>query len=215
MATALGYGIGWGGGFVRGAPPPPVVWLDPIPVTAPETEPVTLDEAKTHSRADAGNDADDIFNLLIIACRGHVESELTRAMITQTRLCTLDCFPFEDEIELPLSPVQSVQHLKYIDTDGDEQTLSSDDYVLDTDRVGGRIYLPSGKCWPQTQHEAKVVRITFVAGYGDAADDVPANYRLRILTAISRQWADPEGMSNKVFQSDFARSIGMTDRIGF
>ena len=202
---------GWWG-FLRGTPAPPFVRLDPEPVEPPTVEPISVDEAKLHARID-GDAEDTLLDLIIKGQRQQVETELGKALITQTLSATLHNFPADRDIYLPRPPLQSVVHVKYIDRTGSEITLPPGDYEVDTGGVRGRIYLPADKYWPDHRYEPGAVRIQFIAGYGAAATDVPEKYRLRILTACANYYADREGMSTRV--SPHAAAATRSDRVGF
>jgi len=160
--------------------------------TAPSVEPVSTDEAKLHLRVDSDTD-DDLIDVLIQAAREGVEESTGRALITQTWTYIADAFPGEDRIELWHPPLQSVTSIKYTDSDGTEHTFSSDNYQVDTDSEPGRIVLTSGCSWPgDTLRAANGVEITFVAGYGDAATDVPASLLAAIKLTIGHLYEHRE-----------------------
>ena len=72
--------------------------------------------------------------------------------------------------------------IKYKDAAGDESTLSSANYVVDTDSQPGRIRLTSAGSWPGgTLYPASAIRVRFTAGYGDAPAAVPYNLRMAVL----------------------------------
>ncbi len=104
------------------------------------------------------------------------------AYLTQTWVLTLDDFPRSIRpIVLPRPPLQSVTSIEYVDADGDDQTLDASVYVVDTsNRLGGRIALAVSESWPSVWPEIGGVDITFKAGYGDAAADVPRKIRAAI-----------------------------------
>lgn len=130
-----------------------------------------------------------------------VDGWLGRALITQTWLLTLDRFPpgvctgflstldlwRAGRIPLPLtSPKYSgaspapapVAQVAYTDTNGDEQVLvEGTDYRVVTDHDPILIEPVFGKSWPATRDITGAVRITYDAGYGDAATDVPPAIR--------------------------------------
>jgi uncharacterized phiE125 gp8 family phage protein len=150
-------------------------------ITAPDVEPVTLAELKTHLRiTDTDTDRDAMLTALLLSARVHIDGKsgyLGRAINTQTWELRLDSFP--DEIVIPLPPLQSVTSVKYIDTDGVEQTLSTDIYQVTTDDPA-TIVEKYGQSWPSTRDEKEAVRVRFVAGYGDSADDVPEPFKTAI-----------------------------------
>jgi uncharacterized phiE125 gp8 family phage protein len=68
-------------------------WHDRATV-APASEPISIAEAKDHLRIDH-DDEDDYIDGLIQMAREQVESDCARALMTQTRVLTLDRFPSE------------------------------------------------------------------------------------------------------------------------
>jgi len=145
-------------------------------ITEPATEPIDLTDLKNDIKVDSDLTADDsLIDALITAARRWAEGFLGRALITQTIELTLDKWPDGDRIEVPRPPLQTVSSVKYYDQDDTEATLSSANYLVDTASSPGRIVLNSGESWPTTAlRPANGVIVRFVAGYGDAASDVPA-----------------------------------------
>lgn len=143
-------------------------------VTAPAMEPLTLAQALAQLRIDFADD-DWYVGDLITAVRQHVETtELSSALISQTWELVLDDWP-SPSLRLPMPPLQSVTSIKYYDEDGNEATYSSANYLVDGDSWPGRLVLKTGSNWPSvTLREINGVVIRFVAGYGDAPEDVPA-----------------------------------------
>jgi uncharacterized phiE125 gp8 family phage protein len=84
-----------------------------------------------------------------------------------------------------MPPLQEVVSVQYLDGAGALQTLSADTYKVSTHRRPGRVWLASGKSWPGTKDEREAVTITFKAGFGDTAADVPPNliHAMRMLCA--------------------------------
>jgi uncharacterized phiE125 gp8 family phage protein len=80
--------------------------------------------------------------------------------------------------------LQSVVAITYVDGNGDTQTLDSSIYTVDGDSEPGRVYPAYGECWPAPRCIPKAVKVQYVAGYGDAADDVPARIRLAIMLLV-------------------------------
>ncbi|HAN97627.1 MAG TPA: hypothetical protein DCQ98_09465 [Planctomycetaceae bacterium] len=159
-------------------------------VTAPATEPLSLAQAKTQVRVEADETAhDDDLSTLIVEARQYVEQALGRQLLTATWDLAIDRFPVgESELPLPLPPLQSVTSLQYYDTDGTLQTWDDENYHVSTDgSENGRLVLAPGASWPTAQLRAEAVRIRFVAGYGDAADDVPAPLR-RAIKLLVGHW---------------------------
>lgn len=153
----------------------------PKVIEEPNVEPLTSTEVKTRlSITDTIDDADITSH--IISARHQAENYMERSIITQTREIALDGFP--DEIELPYGPIQSVTSIKYIDLNGDEQTLSSDVYTLDDYSFRPWVLLTAGNAWPATYTAANVVKVRYLAGWGDAGSDVPEDIKTAMLIAI-------------------------------
>ena len=155
-------------------------------VTAPASEPVSLEEAKRRIRVGSTVTAEDEdIATSIVAARKAVERETGRALITQTWEGRLDYFPGGMEIPFPKPPFQSVVSVKYIDTDGNEQTLATTEYTADATGELGRIFLQWGKSWPSTRVEPNTVRIQWKAGYGDDPKDVDEELVREIWAKVS------------------------------
>jgi len=161
-------------------------------VTAPTVEPVSLAEAKSHLRVDITDDNAYITSLITVV-RMQVEEWLRRALITQTWRLTLDTWPAADHFLLPWPALQSVAGVAYIDDDGDSNTFSASKYIVDTDSEPGRVALNRGETWPgDTLQAINGVQVTYVAGYGDAASDVPEAIQQAILLQIGDLYENRE-----------------------
>lgn len=143
-------------------------------VTAPAVEPITSAEAKLHLRETATGQ-DTRVAVAIEGARNAVEAWTGRALITRTIDLKLPAFP--REILLPYAPLASatqVTHVKYVDTDGDEQTLTLDTHYRVLAPSGpqcshGRIILQYNEIWPDTRSQPDAVRVRYVAGYATSA----------------------------------------------
>lgn len=156
-------------------------------VSPPQVEPVSLDEALVHCRAQ--NDAeDDLLEAQITAARSHAEQFLRRALIEQTWELGLDEWPKTETIELPRPPLLTVDWIRYYDPDGHEHELDDDEYIVNTRSLPGAIRLKAGAHWPHVELRATDgIVIRFVAGYGDDPADVPQDIRHAILLMVG-QW---------------------------
>ena len=135
--------------------------------TAPASEPITSDQAKTHLKV-SGSDEDNLITNLIVAARQHAEKYLRKSLISQTWDLYLD--EFEDVNYIFKGPIQSITHVKYYDTSNEEQTWDSSKYDADLVSEPARIIVADGYSYPSLRDKPNAVNIRFVAGYGDAAD---------------------------------------------
>jgi len=152
--------------------------------TDPTLEPVTLAEAKRHVEVNTDEHNTQLLTLITTA-RELVEAESKRSLITQTKTQTQREFPASScPIELMLPPLQSVTSLKYLDSDGTLQTITSTNYTVDTAREPGQIWPVYNYSWPLTRDVFNAVQIIYVAGYGDNPTDVASAAKHAILLKI-------------------------------
>lgn len=151
-------------------------------VTAPVVLPLGLQEAKDHLRVDLADD-DALIEQLIIAAREMAESFTERALITQTIDYVRDAFPTWG-MTLPRAPLQSVTSVKYIDTDGVEQTIDAADYRVDALSTPPRLTPAYNETWPSARDVTNAVTIRLVVGYGDGPADVPVRIKAAMLLMI-------------------------------
>ena len=133
-------------------------------IGVPAFEPVTLTEAKNFLRVD-GTDDDALITDMITVARSILEDKLGIVIVRGIFEKVLDCFPDNRIIELWHNPLQSVNHIKYIDTDGTTQTWSASNYNLDTHREPARIQLAKDTNYPDTDDIANAVKVRYYSGH--------------------------------------------------
>lgn len=157
-------------------------------ITAPTVEPLTLEEVKAHLRVDHTYD-DSLIAIYLAAARAHVdgpEGFLGRALVTQVWELVLDAFP-DDEIKIPLPPLQTVDSIRYDDSAGNEQIVNTSDYFVDNVSEPGWVVPADGASWPTPMDAINSVRVRFTAGYAPSTDSPPdlrANIPFDIKAAI-------------------------------
>lgn len=171
-------------------------------VTAPDTLPVSLSEAKAFLRIDISTD-DTLITTLIESAKDYAEEYMGRTLINTTYKLSLDGF-IEDQVPIkegiytapylsfykqyiPLArpPLASVTHIKTFDDDNTETTFASSKYHVDKARNPGRIVLKDGETWPTSLRTANGIEITYVAGYGTAASDIPSAIKVGLREHIT------------------------------
>lgn len=176
----------------------PMTTLTLTRTVQPAKQPVTLAEAKEQCRVAAGGtDFDAELFAYIEAAVQMAEDYQGRQFITATYTLSMEDFPdLGGGILLPRPPVQSVVSINYKDASGDTQTLSASQYSLVKGSVAGCVVPASGTHWPQVySHDgAENVTITFVAGYGDDAADVPATTRQAVKMYIADLFENHESI---------------------
>lgn len=163
-------------------------------IIAPQSEPLTLDEARSACRVpDDIGETDPEIDLAIASARWMAENITGRQLITATWKLSLDKFPpyhrtrFErhkDTIELPRPPCQSVTSVTYYDADDVQQTLSTSLYEVDYGTEPARLRPVDGETWPDTYPRLNAVEITYVAGYGDGIEAMPECVRTWMLAYV-------------------------------
>ncbi len=155
-------------------------------------EPITLDEAKDQCyipRTDTDTTLEALLNGFITAARKYAENRTWRQLIDGTVTLKLDDFPFlegtrDDIIDLPRPPAKSVTSIKYIDDAGNEQTVSSDDYYVDTVSQPARIEPVT--FWPTPDDRVNAVEVIYEAGYSDSggSSSVPEDIKTAIKMMV-------------------------------
>ena len=185
--------------------------MSPVIITPIESAgaglPVSTAEAKAHMRVSITDD-DSLIDGLISAATNDIEKRLRRKLIEETVTYSLDSFPgFAETILLPWAPLQSVTSIAYTDTQGDSQTLSSSYYQVSTSGITGRIAPVYGQTWPATYPQLDAVVITYVAGYGDEASDVPQNIRMAVKTLVAHWYENREAVVTGMVSNDVAKTL--------
>lgn len=160
-------------------------------VTGPAVSPLTLDEVKDHLRIDS-SDEDALLSNLIHAAESHVDGlgDLGRAMITQSWA------QYESQapgwVRLRMTPVQSLTSVEYYDAAGVLQTATLADFELWRDGDFMICKPKDGAQWPQADTRADAIKITYVAGFGDATTDIPEAIREAMLMLIAHLYENRE-----------------------
>ena len=155
-------------------------------ITAPTTEPVTLEEAKQHLRVDTSDD-DGLIAGYVLAARHWVESQCG-PMLTQTwDYMVDDAWPMIEHryaIPIPLRPVQSVTSVTYVDSAGASQTLSAALYQTVLNVPTPYITRAYGASWPTVRDQPACITVRFVAGYGAHPGSIPDPLRVAMLMLV-------------------------------
>lgn len=164
-------------------------------ITPATLKALTVQEVKDYLRVDS--DAEDtLLGVLIDAATEMAESYLGRFLLTTVIEEFYDFFPVystgvdpfrgdRNIIFLSRGPVQSVAHVKYIDGNGDEQTVTASDYRSDLISEPARIMPEHG--WYGTKDTVNAVIIRYTCGYTQASD-VPANIKMAMLLMIGEMY---------------------------
>ena len=121
------------------------------------------------------------------------KTELQRRLINQTWTQFFD--RFTDPLELRWPPLNSITSVKYTDTDGDQQTVSTDVYEAGENFGVGIVRRKFEQEWPtDVRLHPDSIEVAFVAGYGTAGSDVPSGIRHAIKIMVADMWQHPESI---------------------
>lgn len=218
------YPYGWGGYWHRHQE---VLARFGVKVIAePTEEQIDLATAYTHlSLTPDGSPPthpDDAWlsDVAIPAARQYCETETERALATQTVEMALNGFPgtygfvypmawygglpsyFRYGIPLPMSPVQQVVSVTYIDGDNIVQTVDPTTYVLDDwSAMNVLHFAPGTTAWPTAQQVPTAIKVRYIAGYslpGDSPDvwPLPKLIRAAMLLVLGTLYENREGISD-------------------
>ena len=150
---------------------------------------ITVEEAKLHLRV-LGNDDDSLIDSYIDAATAWAMEYQGRKYLTETCVDYFDRWPAI--IRPRWSPLLAVTSIRYIDSAGTWQTLSDSYYDVDIDSEPGRIVEAYNCSWPGVRGDANGIEVTYTAGYGSDADDVPADIRNAILLLVGDWYGNRE-----------------------
>lgn len=149
-----------------------------VVVITPAAAFVTLAEAKLHCNVDHDDD-DTLIEAYIAAATAHIDGPfgwLGRSVGEQTLEYTASGFGCERYVQLPYPPVISVTSVKYLDSDGVEQTVAPADYSV----IGDTFWLLPDGSWPSVGYYPDAVRVRYQAGY----ETVPESIRVAVLLHV-------------------------------
>lgn len=140
--------------------------FEPLIITAPTAEAVTVDEAKTALRITHSAE-DSLISDFIAAATRELERETGRTVMDTTLEVAMDAFPRRGYICLPRAyPLIEIVWVKYKDSEGVDHTWT--DYAFDT--YTARIAPNYGESWPDfTPYPLSAVRVRYRAGISNTA----------------------------------------------
>ena len=154
-------------------------------ISAPLTEPVTLDYAKTFLRVDTDDD-DALISDLITSARLRIEQMIGGSLITRARRYRSSRLTGQG-VFLAHHPVTEVSALRLIGPDG--TTL----IPVEAARINLRclppvVSLKNRSSFRSYDPSADTLEIEFTAGYGEAPEDVPMPLRQAVLLLLAQSY---------------------------
>jgi len=170
-------------------------------ITAPTYEPISANDVAEYLRVDDVAADQDLLDSLITAARQYLEQYLSRPIATQTLEEALT--GWADPIVLD-SSLQSVTSIKYLDLNGVEQTLASNQYLVDTYSEPAQITPAYNVTYPELYAVPNNVKVRYVAGYtsGGSPDlnPMPKPMRFAMMLIIGDLYANREAGGEKAYQ---------------
>ena len=141
----------------------------------------TTAEAKDFLKVDTTAD-DTLIDNLIKAATQSCEIYTNRYFLDT--LVTQYADKWADIENLYKSPVSSITHIKYYDSDDSLQTLAGTVYLLDEVSQPARIGLKPNQSYPNIANRINAIEVKYTVGYGTAASSVPEAIRQAVLITI-------------------------------
>lgn len=160
-----------------------------ILLTPPETEPLSLSDAKAYLRVETDDD-DAVIASLIAAARSHIEAMSGCAMLTQTWRLVRDCWPADGRMKLKLAPLRAVIAARVYDEAGVAHAVDPENFVLDAARG---IIAMRAVSLPQPGRATAGIEIDITVGFGAAGSDVPPAL-MQALRMLLAHWYDNRGL---------------------
>jgi uncharacterized phiE125 gp8 family phage protein len=162
----------------------------------PTLEPVTTAEAKEHMSVDHNLD-DALISGFVKAATRNVEELIGKALLAQTWELKLPAVHSRAMIFLPRFPVISITSIAYLDAAEETQAATVADYLLYGDEDCAWLEPKRDKTWPAAILDRRdALTITFVAGFGTAAADVPAHLKLAIKMAAAHYYSNRDAVGS-------------------
>lgn len=141
-----------------------------IVTTAATDVALSVDQAKRQLRIEPEDTDEDVHTgELCRAAHRKIENELGYPILRTTCETHLACFP-RGPIWLGGGDALTISALRYIDGNGDTQTIDPADYKLNAIGRVAEVYPAPSFSWPSTQRVPSAVVIEWTAGWATAAD---------------------------------------------
>lgn len=178
-------------------------------VTAPTSEPVTVDEAKRAAKVDY-TEEDTLVASWIKQAREEVETDASICLMPQTIRFHLDYFPAW-EVPLRRYPLNAVSSITYADMNGTTITLSASLYRFDSTTNPPRVEPAYAYTWPVAREQSQSVKITCTAGY-TSASLVPEIAKQAIRLRVAMNVVEREGLDFEKYEAAYRTLVGKLRR---
>jgi uncharacterized phiE125 gp8 family phage protein len=163
--------------------------MNAIALAGPAVEPVSVPEMRAYLRLDT-TDEDGLLALLIPAARLTVERATRLALIEQSWRVTLEGWPSERPLPLPLWPALAITAVRVRPVSGPSVVLDAASYRLDRSRDPARVLLDPAMADLGIPGGAVEIDASF--GFGASPAEVPAPLKLAIQRLVAF-WFEQRG----------------------
>lgn len=139
-----------------------------------------------------GSLQNDVIDSLIYSAEKYVEQWIGKTLVDTTYTYYFDSF--NECLDFPIGNVSSITSVEYIDSTEAYVVLSNTVYDLDNKSIVNKITLKYGQEFPTPLPLPNAVRVTFVAGFGDASD-VPEPIKTAVKIMVASMFEFREGQT--------------------
>lgn len=175
----------------------------------PVNAPVELADFKAHARIDGSFEDTVLQNALDAAIDNFdgADGSLGQALITQTWKQTQYRPSGEIRVHLTVPPFQSLSSIEYYDADHALQTATLSEFMVVQDGDFHFVRPKPGNAWPAMADRPDALSLTYVAGFGDAAENVPRRIK-QAIRMLAAHWANErEAVTVAQFMRDVPRGV--------
>jgi uncharacterized phiE125 gp8 family phage protein len=155
----------------------------------PHFEPVSIADMKGFLRIDHDED-DELIHMLIVAARVMIEAKTRRFLIEQMWRLSIDSWPSNGIIPIPIGPVLSLADAWVLDAKGVLIPIPKTSFSVDTLSNPGRLIQVDSVIDPVPRREGIVLDLH--VGYGTTREEIPIPLRHAIRMLVAH-WYENRG----------------------
>jgi uncharacterized phiE125 gp8 family phage protein len=155
-------------------------------IEGPEAEAISLAEVKAHLRLSDDVSEDDYLTSLIEIAREHLERDTGLCLMAQTWRLYLDDFPKEGVVTLARFPLRAIDKLVIFDAEGLAVDVTSGGHQLYRHKNPPQLRMSNAS---RALFSGNGAELDFIAGFGEAASDVPDGLKRAMLLHVAHMYA--------------------------
>lgn len=168
------------------------------------SEPIALTEARNFLRLDTfgsppTHPEDELIETMITASRSWCEKYLNHSIAYSEYTAYFNNFE-KPYLNLHDWPITSVNSVNYLDSNGDTQTLSASNYILDNASLPARLYLTGSL--PSVKDQVNAITVAYQSGYTDTISPneypTPKEIKHAILLMLAHFYENRQQVGQKL-----------------